>query len=161
MKKLILTLALFGAVFAAQAQSKTVKAVYEKYKGEEDFFHMDIGGNFMNFAEGLKIDIDEDDMATVAKSIEHLTFFSLPDEMGQNHRAEYKAIKKGLDKERYDLIMETEDKDSGISVYSKGNNNISDLVVLVTDDDGSLMIFELEGTFDREVVSKATAYANK
>ncbi len=161
MKKLILTLALFGAVFAAQAQSKTVKAIYEKYKGQEDFFHMNLGGNFMNFADGFKIDIDEDDMATVAESIEHLSFFSLPDEVGQDYSTEYKAMKKGLKKERYDLIMEAEDKDGGIVVYSKGNNKISDLVVLVTDDDGSLMVFELEGTFDREVVSKATAYADE
>lgn len=160
MKKLILTLALVGAVMTAQAQSKTVKAVYEKYKGNEDFFHMDLGGNFMNFAEGFKIDLNEDDMATVAKSVERLNFFSLPD--GADHsRAEYKSMKKGLEKERYDLLMETEEKESGIVVYSKGGNTISDLVVLVSDDEGDLMVFELKGSFSQELVAKATSYKNK
>lgn len=160
MKKLILTLALIGAVMTAQAQSKTVEAMYEKYKGNDDFFHMELGGNFMNFAEGFKIDLNEDDMATVAKSIEKLNFFTLPDNSDPN-RAQYKAMKKGLDRERYDLLMETEEKDSGIVVYSKGNKSISDLVVLVSDDEGDLMVFELKGSFDQEVVAKATAYKDK
>lgn len=160
MKKLILTLALIGAVMTAHAQSKTVKAVYEKYKGNEDFFHMDLGGNFMNFAEGFKIDLNEDDMATVAKSVERLNFFSLPDG-ADDSRAEYKSMKKGLEKERYDLLMETEEKDSGIVVYSKGGKTISDLVVLVSDDEGDLMVFELKGSFSQEMVSKATAYKDK
>lgn len=160
MKKLILTLAMIGAVLTAQAQSKTVEAVYEKYKGEEDFFHMELAGNFMNFAEGFKIDLNEDDMATVAKSIEKLKFFTLPDNADSN-RAQYKAMKKGLDRERYELLMETEEKDSGIVVYSKGGKTISDLVVMVSDDEGDLMVFELKGSFSQELVSKATAYKDK
>lgn len=160
MKKLILTLALIGAVMTVQAQSKTVKAVYEKYKGDDDFFHLELGGNFMNFAEGFKIDLNEDDMATVAKSIEKLNFFTLPDN-SDNNRAQYKAMQKGLEKERYDLLMETSEKDSGIVVYSKGNKQISDLVVLVSDDDGDLMVFEMKGSFDQELVAKATSYKDK
>lgn len=160
MKKLILTLALIGAVMTVQAQSKTVKAVYEKYKSNDDFFHLELGGNFMNFAEGFKIDLNEDDMATVAKSIEKLNFFTLPDNSDLN-RAQYKAMKQGLEKERYELLMETEEKDGGIVVYSKGGNSISDLVVLVSDDEGDLMVFELKGAFDQELVAKAASYKDK
>ncbi|HAH39093.1 MAG TPA: DUF4252 domain-containing protein, partial [Algoriphagus sp.] len=64
MKKLILVIVLAGFALAANAQSKSVAALKEKYKGHEDFFNMELGGNFLNFAEGFKIDIDEDDMAT-------------------------------------------------------------------------------------------------
>src|SRR5690606_10286840 len=96
MKKLILTLALIGSVMAVQAQSKSVKALYEKYKSEEDFFHMELGGNFMNFANGFKIDLDQNDMATVAKSIEKLNFFTLPDH-ADDARMEYKTLQKGLE----------------------------------------------------------------
>ena len=158
MKKLILTLALIGSVMAVQAQSKSVKALYEKYKGEDDFFHLELGGNFMNFAEGFKIDIDKNDMATVAKSIEKLNFFTLPDHVDDS-RAEYKALQKGLERERYELLMEaSEGKKSGVMVYSKGGNTISDLVVLVGGDDGDLMVVELKGKFDQELVAKATNY---
>jgi hypothetical protein len=157
MKKLILTLALIGAVMTAQAQSKSVKALYEKYKSNDDFFHLELGGNFMNFAEGFKIDIDKNDMATVAKSIEKLNFFTLPDNSDQN-KIEYKALLKGLEKERYELLMETNDKNSGITVFSKGSTKISDLVVLVSGDEGDLMVFEMKGSFDQELVAKATNY---
>jgi len=161
MKKLILSLALIGAVMSVQAQSKSVKALYDKYKSEEDFFHMELGGNFMNFAEGFKIDIDENDMATVAKSIEKLNFFTLPDHM-DDARVEYKALQKGLERERYELLMEaSEGKKGGVMVYSKGGNTISDLVVLVGGDDGDLMVVELKGSFDQELVAKAANFKGK
>jgi hypothetical protein len=160
MKKLLLTLALIGAVLTAQAQSKSVKTLYEKYKSNDDFFHLELGGNFMNFAEGFKIDLNEDDMATVAKSIEKLNFFTLPDNADKN-RAEFKALQKGLEKERYDLLMETSEAKSGIVVYSKGSSKISDLVVVVSGDEGDLMVFEMKGSFDQETVAKATSYKGK
>lgn len=161
MKKLILTLALIASVMGVQAQSKSVKALYEKYKSDDDFFHMELGGNFMNFAEGFKIDIDKNDMATVAKSIEKLNFFTLPDHVDEA-RIEYKALQKGLERERYELLMEaSEGKKGGVMVYSKGGNTISDLVVLVGGDEGDLMVVELKGTFDQELVAKATNYKGK
>lgn len=155
MKKLILTLVMIGTVMAVQAQSKSVKALYEKYKGDDDFFHMELGGNFMNFAEGFKIDMDKNDMATVAKSIEKLNFFTLPDNSDYN-RVEFKALQKGLEKERYDLLMEASEGKGGVLVYSKGGNSISDLVVLVGGDEGDLMVVELKGEFDSETVARAT-----
>jgi ribonuclease BN (tRNA processing enzyme) len=160
MKKLFLTLALIGAVMTAQAQSKSVKSLFEKYKSKDDFFHLELGGNFMNFAEGFKIDLDENDMATVAKSIEKLNFFTLPDNSDQS-KAEYKALQKGLEKERYELLMETSEAKSGIVVYSKGDAKISDLVVLVSGEEGDLMVFEMKGTFDQETIAKATKYKGK
>jgi ribonuclease BN (tRNA processing enzyme) len=160
MKKLILTLALIGAVMTAQAQSKSVKSLFEKYKSKDDFFHLELGGNFMNFAEGFKIDLDENDMATVAKSIEKLNFFTLPDNSDQS-KAEYKALQKSLEKERYELLMETSEAKSGIVVYSKGDAKISDLVVLVSGEEGDLMVFEMKGTFDQETIAKATKYKGK
>jgi len=160
MKKLLITLALIAAVMTAQAQSKSVKAIYEKYKSNDDFFHLELGGNFMNFAEGFKIDLDENDMATVAKSIEKLNFFTLPDNADQN-RAEFKALQKGLEKERYELLMETSEAKSGIVVYSKGSSKISDLVVVVSGDEGDLMVFEMKGSFDQETIAKATSYKGK
>ncbi|TFV93517.1 DUF4252 domain-containing protein [Algoriphagus kandeliae] len=153
MKKLFFAIAFLGIIFSAQAQSKSVKALYEKYRGEEDFFHMELGGNFLNFAEGFKIDIDEDDMATVAKSIEKLNFFTLPDNADRSG-AEFKALKKGLEKERYELMMEMADEGE-IVVYSKGGKTISDLVVLVGGDEGDLMVVELKGSFAQELVAEA------
>ncbi len=159
MKKLILTLSIFAIALAAQAQSKSVAALKDKYKADDDFFHLELGGNFMNFAEGFKIDIDEDDMATVAKSVEKLNFFTLPD--GSSGITEYKALQKGLEKERYDLLMEASEGKGGILVYSKGASVISDLVILVGDQkEGDLIVVELKGKFTQEALKKATAQLN-
>ncbi|PZX59673.1 uncharacterized protein DUF4252 [Algoriphagus ratkowskyi] len=160
MKKLILSLALIGAVMSVQAQSKSVKALFEKYKSADDFFHLELGGNFMNFAQGFKIDIDKNDMATVAKSIEKLNFFTLPDH-ADDARQEYKALQKGLEKERYELLMEASEGKGGVIIYSKGGNTISDLVVLVGGDEGDLMVVELKGAFDQKLVAKAVNYKDK
>ncbi len=159
MKKLILTLSLLGLVLTVTAQSKSVQALKEKYKSNDDFFQLELGGNFMNFAEGFKIDIDKNDMATVAKSVEKLNFFTLPD--GSDGYAEFKALQKGLDRERYDLLMETSEGKSGVLVYSKGATAISDLVILVGDQkEGDLIVIELKGKFTQEALSKATSQLN-
>jgi hypothetical protein len=160
MKKLFLIVAMIGVVITTQAQSKSVKALYEKHQNNDDFFHLELGGNFMNFANGFKIDMDKNDMATVAKSIEKLNFFTLPDNADQN-KMDYKALLKGLEKERYELLMETTEKKNGVIIFSKENTKISDLVILVSGDKGDLMVFEMKGTFDQELVAKATNYKGK
>ncbi|HSF54240.1 MAG TPA: DUF4252 domain-containing protein [Algoriphagus sp.] len=159
MKKLILTLTFLAAVFMANAQSNSVAALKDKYKADDDFFHLELGGNFMNFAEGFKLDIDEDDMATVAKSVEKLNFFTLPE--NSNNYAEFKALQKSLEKERYELLMEASEGKGGVVVYSKGASIISDLVILVGDEkEGDLMVIELKGKFTQEALAKATAQVN-
>lgn len=159
MKKLILSLTFLALVFAAHAQSKSVEALKDKYKANDDFFHLELGGNFMNFAEGFKLDIDEDDIATVAKSVEKLNFFTLPE--SSDNYSEFKALQKSLEKERYELLMEASEGKGGVMVYSKGASIISDLVILVGDEkEGDLMVIELKGKFTQEALAKATAQVN-
>lgn len=159
MKKYLLTLGLCALVFTANAQSRSVAALKDKYKSNEDFFQLELGGNFMNFADGFKIDIDKDDLATVAKSIEKLNFFTLP--QGSESYLELKALQKGLDKERYELLMETSEGKSGVLVYSKGALTISDLIILVGDEkEGDLMVIELKGKFTQEAIAQATSRVN-
>lgn len=159
MKKLILTLTFLALIVSAQAQSKSVAALKQKYQSQDDFFNLELGGNFMNFAEGFRIDIDEDDLATVAKSVEKLNFFTLPE--GSDSQAELKSLSKGLEKERYELLMEVSDKGSAVTIYSKGASLISDLVILVGGEaDSELMVVELKGKFVAETLAKATSQLN-
>jgi hypothetical protein len=160
MKKLFLSLALIALALSVNAQSKSVASLYEKYKGDDDFFHMELGGNFMNFADGFKINLDKDDMAAVAKSIEKLNFFTLPDKADASG-TEFKSLQKGLERERYELLMEAAEGKGGIMVYSKGGNTISDLIVLVGGDEGDLMVVEMKGTFSQETIAKAANYNTK
>ncbi|MEP2298015.1 DUF4252 domain-containing protein, partial [Algoriphagus sp.] len=76
-------------------------------------------------------------------------------------RQEYKTLQKGLEKERYELLMEASEGKGGLIVYSKGGKTISDVVVLVAGDEGDLMVVELKGSFDQELVAKATNYTGK
>lgn len=159
MKKLILTLSLFALVIGAQAQSKSIAALKDKYKSNDDFFHMELGGNFMNFPEGFKIDLDKNDMATVAKSVEKLNFLTLPE--GAPAMAEYKTLQKGLERENYDLLMEASEGKSGVLIYGKGARTFSDLVILVGDEkEGDLMVVELKGSFTQEMLAKAKGQMN-
>jgi hypothetical protein len=159
MKKLILSLSLFALVLGAQAQSKSIAALKDKYKGHDDFFQMELGGNFMNFADGFKINMDKNDMATVAKSVEKLNFFTLPE--GAQAIAEYKTLQKGLERENYDLLMEAAEGKSGVLIYGKGARTLSDLVILVGDEkEGDLVVVELKGSFTQEMLAKAKGQLN-
>lgn len=154
MKNLILTLTFFALVVGVNAQSKSIAALKAKYKGNEDFFQMELGGNFLSFADGFKIDLDKNDMAAVAKSVEKLNFFTLPED--PKTKGEFYALQKGLQKENYELLMEAAEGKSGLMIYSKGGKTIEDLVILVGDDkDGGMMVVELKGEFTQEMVDKA------
>lgn len=156
MKRTLIIIASLALSLSVHAQSKSVQALYQQFKGNEDFFHMELGGNFMNFADGLKIDLSEDDMETVAKSIERLNFFKLPEGVDQT-KGYSKSLRKGLEKEKYDLLLETSEGSSSIHIFSKGSRTISDLVVLIRDNDGDLIVAEMKGEFAQDVVEKAMA----
>lgn len=154
MKKLLLIISLAMFAQVAIAQSKSVDALYQKYKADEDFFHMDIGGNFMNFAEGFNVKLDEAKVEGIVKSLERVKLFKLP-ENSTTGQAEFKTLHKALEKERYELMMETSDKGNGILIFTKGDRMISDVVVLLNDNEGDLMVVELLGNFDSKVLAEA------
>jgi hypothetical protein len=154
MKKLLLIISLTMFAHMANAQSKSVDALYQKYKANEDFFHMDIGGNFMNFAEGFNVKLDEAKVEGIVKSLERVKLFKLP-ENSPTGQAEFKTLYKALEKEKYELMMETSDKGNGILIFTKGDRVISDVVVLLNDKDGDLMVVELLGNFDSKSLAEA------
>ncbi|WP_143962669.1 DUF4252 domain-containing protein [Litoribacter populi] len=153
MKKLILA-ALFLAINAsAFAQSKSVDNLFDKYKGDKDFFHMDLGGSFMNFAKGLNISLDEGNMDAIAKSVERVKFFKLPAN-SQTAAADFLALQKDLGKEKYELMMETSQKNKGVFMYSKGAKKIQDLVLLISGEGNDYIVVSLQGDFDAKTLSE-------
>lgn len=139
----------------AFAQSKSVDALYKKYEDNEEFFHLDMAGSFFDFADGLDFDFGEDGMATIAKSVDRMKFFKLP--VGRNlSKSDFMDLQKGLRKERYDLMMEMSEKDSQVIIYSKGNDILSDLVLMIGgDDDDDFMVIELKGEFESQALAEA------
>ena len=156
MRNLTLLLFFFILNTVAFSQSKSVEALYQKYKSNDDFFHMDVGGNFMNFAKGFNVKLDEAEMEGIVQSLERVKLFKLP-ENSPNGKAEFKTLHKALEKEKYEIMLEASDKGNGILIFTKGDKLISDVVVLLNDNEGDLMVVELQGNFD----SKALADAGK
>lgn len=154
MKNLTLTLFFFILTTVAFSQSKSVEALYQKHKSNPDFFHMDLGGNFMNFAKGMNIELDEEKTFDLANSLEKIKFFKLPKD-AESVNAEFRYLQKSLEKEKFDLMMEMSEKQSGIVVYTKGNNRINDIVVLINDKSGDFLVVELQGNFDSKAVAEA------
>jgi hypothetical protein len=153
MKTLIIA-ALFMAInFSAFSQSKSVDNLFNKYKGDKDFFHMDLGGSFMNFAKGLNISLDEGNMDAIAKSVERVKFFKLPAH-SQTAAADFLALQKDLAKEKYELMMETSQKNKGVFMYSKGAKKIQDLVLLISGEGNDYIVVSLQGDFDAKALSE-------
>ncbi|AWW30419.1 DUF4252 domain-containing protein [Echinicola strongylocentroti] len=155
MKRILIVMAFMGIGSMACAQSKSVDALMEKYQDDEEFFHLDLAGSFMDFADGLDFDFGEDGMATIAKSVDRMKFFKLP--VGkQIAKTDFKALQKGLRKEKYDLMMEMSEKDSQVIIYSKGDDILSDVVLMIAGDgDDDFMVIELEGEFESQALAQA------
>lgn len=156
MKKTILVLMLLmGFTILTQAQSKSVESLYNKYKNDKDFFHMDLAGSFLGIAEGMNINFGEADMGALAKSVERVKLFKLPVN-GTMAESDFKVLQKGLKREQFEVMMEISEKDSEILMYSKGGNKIKDIVLLISGDgtDDHLVI-SLEGDFDAQAIADA------
>ncbi|HLW19189.1 MAG TPA: DUF4252 domain-containing protein [Cyclobacteriaceae bacterium] len=155
MKTLSLFVFVMVSVLTVQAQSKSVESLYNKYKKDKDFFHMDLAGNFLNFAEGLNFKLDDANMSAITKSVERVKLFKLP-VSGNVAQADFKALQKGLERERYEVMMEVSDKGSGITMYSKGGTKISDIIMLITGEgNADHMVIALEGEFDSQAIAQA------
>jgi hypothetical protein len=154
MKNLILSSCLLMLALSVQAQSKTVASLVQKYKGNQEAFHLELGGNFMNFADGFNLKLDKNELETVVKSIQKINFLTISENLPQN-RFEAKSLKNGLERERYELLLEAVEGKDGVVIYSKGSQSISDLVVVVSGSEGNLMVAELKGLFDDKLVSRA------
>lgn len=153
MKKHIIIFAAMLLLFANNifAQSKSVDALYQKHKGNPDFFHMDLGGNFMNFAKGFDIKLDEEQSSLLTKSLEKVKLFKLPAQ--SSSKAEFIGLRKGLEKEKFELMMEVSEKNNNVMIYTKGNSKISDIVLMVNDKNSDFIIIELKGDFDSKMLS--------
>ena len=153
MKKLILAICMSIFVSPLFAQSKSVASLYQKYKSHQDFFHLDLGGNFMNLAKSFNVKFDERQGESLSQSIEKIIMYKLP-VTGEAAATEYLGLRKGLEKERFDVMMEAGRAQSGVILYGKGGKRIQDLVLLVRDDKDELMVFEITGDFDPKMISE-------
>ena len=91
MKNLILSSCLLMLALSVQAQSKTVASLVQKYKGNQEAFHLELGGNFMNFADGFNLKLDKNELETVVKSIQKINFLTISENLTQN-RFEAKSL---------------------------------------------------------------------
>ena len=155
MKKITLFLLLSGLIMTAHAQSKSVDALYNKYKSDKDFFHMDLAGNFLNFAEGMNLKFDQANLETITQSVERVKLFKLP-VSGNVAKADFKTLQKGLERERFEVMMEVSEKNSGIVMYSKGGNKIKDIILLISGEgESDYMVIALKGEFDAKTIAEA------
>ncbi|WP_194777958.1 DUF4252 domain-containing protein [Pararhodonellum marinum] len=154
MKKIILFGLLMTIGIMAHAQSKSVAELYNKHKANENFFHLDLAGNFMNFAKGFDLKLDEANLDHLTSSVDKVRLFKLP-YGGQAAKADFQALQKGLQKEKFDLMMEMTEKSNGIMLYSKGSSSISDLILLINGKEGDYMVVELTGKFDPQALEEA------
>ncbi|MDN3668732.1 DUF4252 domain-containing protein [Echinicola jeungdonensis] len=155
MKKGILIIALVGLVGIAYGQSNSVGDLFTKYKGEKDFFHLDLSGNFLDFTKGVNIDMGKEDLDDLMKSVDGIKLFKLPVN-GKEAKEDFKSLRKGLKKEKYELMMEFSEKGNEVAIYSIDDQVVRDLVLLIGGDDGGeYLVVELQGEFESKALIKA------
>ncbi|MEX2514452.1 MAG: DUF4252 domain-containing protein, partial [Cyclobacteriaceae bacterium] len=60
-----------------------------------------------------------------------------------------------LQRENYELMMEAEEKDSGLSIYTQGKTSMQGIVLLIrSNNEQEFMVIELEGKFDQKTLAK-------
>ncbi len=154
MKKIAFTVLLLVISSSVFSQSKSVETLFQKYKHEQTLFHLDVGGSFMNFAKGMNLKLDAGNTEAIANSMERLKLFKLPVNAA-TAKSDITTLKKGLEKERFELMMEASEKNNEISIYTKGARRIQDIVVLVRDNSGEFIVLELQGDFDSQTLADA------
>lgn len=107
----------------------------------------------MNLAKSFNIKFDEGQEESISQSIEKIRMYKIP-ATGEIAGKEYLSLRKGLEKERFDVLMEAGKSKSGVILFGKGGKRIQDLVLLVRDDKEEMMVFEITGDFDSKMISE-------
>jgi hypothetical protein len=153
MKKLLLIITMAIMANVTYAQSKSVEALYQKHKSNPEFFHLDLGGSFMNFAKSMDLKLDNGQTEAITNSMERLKMFKLPVD-GALANSEFSSLKKSLEREKFELMMEASEKNSLFLIYTKGSRRISDVVVLLKDKSEDFIVIELQGDFDSRALAE-------
>jgi hypothetical protein len=151
LSRLLLILSILMLHHQLFAQSKSVESLYQKHKGNPEFFHLDIGGSFLNFAKSMNVKLDEEKAESLASSMERMKLFRLPAEV-QSANTEFQAMKKSLEKERFDLMMEASERKRSFLVYTKGTRRIQDVVLLIKEESGGFLVLEFQGDFNAKTL---------
>jgi len=149
-EKLILTVGVVMISFMTFAQSKSVAMLTQKYKDIEKVVNFQMNGNIGNFnTDGF---LNNQQKESLVKSISGFKFLQIPKEDLKS--SDILALQKGLEKEKYEMIMEVFEKKNQVKVFSKGDQIIKDLIVTVKDSKDSFIIVELNGNFDPKIVNQ-------
>lgn len=153
MNRLVLILGILMLNHQLFAQSKSVESLYQKHKSNPQFFHLDLGGSFLNFAKNMNVKLDQRKAESLANSMERMKVFKLPME-GQAAHVEFQALKKGLEKERFDLMMEASERKSSLMIFTNGGKRIQDVVVLLKEESGGFLVLEFHGDFNGKTLTE-------
>ena len=149
MKITVMILILSILTHVGFGQSKSVADLYSQYKNHPDLFHLDLGGNFLGLAKSFNVNIDNEQANSLSKATEKVSMYKFPKSA---KTGEFNHLKRGLEKEKFELLLEAGKPSDGVSIYGKGSKKIKDLIIMVESDE--LIILELLGDFDPEMLSK-------
>jgi hypothetical protein len=149
MKKTLIILMISALTHVGFGQSKSVADLYSQYKDHPDLFHLDLGGNFLGLAKSFNVNIDNEQANSLSKATEKVSMYKFPKSA---KTGDFINLKRGLEKEKFELLLEAGKPSDGASIYGKGSKKINDLIIMVESDE--LIILELLGDFDPEMLSK-------
>ena len=145
MRTILLAFAMLAIIpNIAFSQSNTVKAFYEKYKTHENVTDVKLKGWVLKLASSFS---DDETAERILKKITQLRVLVM-EEGNLVSSKEYSRLISSLKKDKFEELMLIKEKSADIQfmIREKGNH-ISDLLLIVNDDD-SFVLLSLEGMLD-------------
>ncbi|WP_226391263.1 DUF4252 domain-containing protein [Penaeicola halotolerans] len=151
MKKLGVLMGIMLMTYGAIAQSKSVAGLFEKYRSDENAFHLELGGSFLNMLNGMNANVDED-LAILAKTVEKISFIKLPE--GSFNKANFETLRKGIKRESMELMMEVNDEGTNVEIFTKGTDKIIKEMIFLLNDGESYSVLSIRGEIDVDKAGK-------
>lgn len=144
MKNLLLLLFILMLPFCTQAQNRSIKNFYHKYKRSENTTNFVLPGFLVWFGTGIANEITDDEEAKLflkfAKKFKTMRLLVM--EEGNVVTAEdYKKLVQGARSSNYEELISIKDKGQDIRIMGRGKKDkLKNLLVLVSSEDGFVMM---------------------
>ena len=159
MKKILIVLFVSMVSLGMSAQSGS--AIYEKYADAEGVAAVHVSSNLFRLFHRLpSINVGGEDDLDLSPIVRSLTgLYVLTSENRKSSENMLKDVERYLRKGRFDELLEAKEKGRVIHVYTCGDEEIVESLVLVSRDSDEAAFICLDGEMPREELERAIAKA--
>ncbi|MBX7127407.1 MAG: DUF4252 domain-containing protein [Cyclobacteriaceae bacterium] len=154
MKKLFFAIAFVMATALSFAQSNSYRTFHEQFAGEEEVFHISIGGFWCRTVLNMA---GEHEVRKAIRDISHIRLITVPRKALDEKSLTIRGFRKLLREDGFEELVAIRDHGDNVHVYLQQNSNKKNRYFVLIEEETEVVAIEIKGDIDIEQLKKEPA----